>query len=134
MTSKRMKTATSLPRNITYILTYHKHCKNTKVSWKLIILLFFKTFCHNLWSQKTKRTTRYNLSIFFVLRRTVIMDNCTNTACSVGYTTINYFISRSIMSDYFNNKSEPMDIEGEAVCAVAFQGVTRKESKARTSK
>ena len=52
------------------------------------------------------------------------MDNCTNTACSVCYTTSNYFFSRSIMSDYFNNKSEPMDIEGEAECAAAFQGVT----------
>ena len=52
------------------------------------------------------------------------MDNCTNTASSVGYTTINYFISRSIMSDFFYNKSEPMDIEGEAECAVGCQGVT----------
>ena len=119
-----MKTATSLPRNITYIVTYHKHCLNTKVSWKLIILLFFKAFCHNWWSQKTKRTARCSLSIVIVLRMTVIIDNCTNTASSVGYTTINYFISRSIMSDFFNNKSEPMDIEGEAECAAAFQGVT----------
>ena len=52
------------------------------------------------------------------------MDNCTNTASSVGYTTNNYFISRSIMSDFFYNKSEPMDIEGEAECAVGCQGVT----------
>ena len=52
------------------------------------------------------------------------MDNCTNTASSVGYTTINYFISRSIMSGFFYIKSEPMDIEGEAECAVGCQGVT----------
>ena len=30
------------------------------------------------------------------------------------------------MSDFFNNKSEPMDIEGEAECAAAIQGVTAR--------
>ena len=35
---------------------------------------------------------------------------------------IKYFIYRSIMSDFF--ETEPMDIEGEAVCAVRPQVVT----------
>ena len=36
---------------------------------------------------------------------------------------LQYFIYRSIMSDFFP-ESEPMDIEGEAVCAVGPQLVT----------
>ena len=119
-----MKTAISLPRNIIYILQYYKHCKNGELFWKLTI---FEIFCHNLCSSKQKRKhspTRYNLSNFIVFRNVVSMLNCALNASSVVYTTINYFISRSIMSDFFTSHAEPMDIEGEAVCAVGPQVVT----------
>ena len=108
MTLKRMKTATSLPRNILYISTYHKHCLNTKMSWKPNILLFLKAFCHNRCSQKTKCTSQCSLP------------------CSESLTMRNYYISRKTMSDFFKSRAEPMDIEGEAECAAVIQGVTAR--------
>ena len=113
-----MKTAISLPRNIIYILQYYKHCKNGELFWKLTI---FEIFCYNLCSSKHKHkhsSTRYNLSTFILSRNVVSMFNCALNASSVFYTTINYFIYRSNMSDFFTSQSKPMDIEGEVACAV----------------
>ena len=45
-----------------------------------------------------------------------------NMAGGVFSMPIKYFIYRPIMSDFF--ESEPMDIEGEVVCAVRLQLVT----------
>ena len=117
---KRMKTATVCPYT-----QHYKHFNNGRLFYKQTYfeIIFYKlcssNFLHNhnsLW---------YNLPTFNVSCNAVSMFNCAlNLAISVLYITLKYFIYRSNMSDYFQNQSEPMDIEGEAVCAVGPQLVT----------
>ena len=116
-----MKTAISLPHNIINILQYYKHFKNGELFWKLtnFEIIFYNLCSSNFLHHHS--SMRYNLSTFNVSRNAVSMFNCALNAISVFYTTIKYFIYRSNMSDYFQNQSEPMDIEGEAVCAVGPQ-------------
>ena len=57
-------------------------------------------------------------TIYYFISRSIMSEYFTCQAepmdiSSVFYTTINYFIYRSNMSDFFTSQSEPMDIEGE---------------------
>ena len=101
------------------IVSTHKiiHIMSNNLPFNLYVIKYF-----------IYRFVLINISMWYFLSITDVsssafsmVSSAFNMAGSAFSMPIKYFIYRSIMSDFF--ESEPMDIEGEAVCAIRPQVV-----------